>query len=148
MSRLGRWISEHLILVFALLVLLYMFTPVFVVILMSFNDPASRQSYSFDGFTWDNWLHPCGPYQLCSSVATSLEIGLTATIVATALGTLMAFAMVRHRFRGRGASNLLIFLPMAAPEIVVGSTLLALFVNAGIGGVLGCGPIFIAHGMV
>ena len=147
MSRLGRWISEHLILFFALLVLLYMFTPVFVVILMSFNDPASRQSYSFDGFTWDNWLHPCGPYQLCSSVATSLEIGLTATIVATALGTLMAFAMVRHRFRGRGASNLLIFLPMASPEIVLGSSLLALFVNAGFAGVLGFGTIFIAHVM-
>ncbi len=147
MTRLGRWIGEHLILFLAIIVLLYMFTPVFVVMLMSFNAPASRQSYSFDGFTWDNWLHPCGPYQLCSSVATSLEIGLTATLVATALGTLMAFAMVRHRFRGRGAANLLIFLPMASPEVVLGSSLLALFVNAGFAGVLGFWTIFIAHVM-
>ena len=101
MTRAGRWVGEHLILLLAVLVLLYMFTPVFVVILMSFNDPASRNSYEFDGFTLDNWLNPCGPFQLCSSVATSLQIGLLATLLATALGTLMAFAMVRHRFRGR-----------------------------------------------
>ncbi len=147
MTRAGRWVGEHLVLFAGLLVLLYMLVPVFVVGLMSFNDPASRQSYEFDGFTLDNWLNPCGPYQLCSSVATSLKIGLSATLVATLLGTLMAFAMVRHRFRGRGAANVLIFLPMASPEIVLGSSLLALFVAAGFAGVLGFWTIFLAHVM-
>ena len=142
-----RWFGDHLILFYALLVLLYMFVPVFVVILMSFNDPASRQSYEFDGFTWNNWLNVCGPYQMCSSVTTSLKIGLLATLVATILGTLMAFAMVRHRFRGRGIANVFIFLPMASPEIVLGSSLVALFVSTGFAGVLGFWTIFLAHVM-
>jgi spermidine/putrescine transport system permease protein len=77
----------------------------------------------------------------------SIRIGLAATLVATVLGSLMAFAMVRHRFRGRAATNLLIFLPMASPEIVMGSSLLALFVNAGFAGRLGFWTIFVAHVM-
>ena len=142
-----RWLADHLVLFYAMLVLLYMVLPVFVVILMSFNDPASRQSYQFDGFTWDNWTNICGPYQLCSSVVTSLKIGLLATLLATVLGTLMAFGMVRHKFRGRAVANIGIFLPMASPEIVLGSSLLALFVSAGLSGVLGFGTIFVAHVM-
>jgi spermidine/putrescine transport system permease protein len=142
-----RWLGRHAILLFALLVLLYMFLPVFVVMLMSFNQPASRLGYNFDGFTLDNWTNVCGPYQLCSSVWVSVRIGLAATLLATALGTLMAFAMVRHRFRGRASANLLIFLPMATPEIVLGSSLLALFVNQGLAGQLGFWTIFVAHVM-
>ena len=63
------------------------------------------------------------------------------------LGTLMAFAMSRHRFAGRNAANLFIFLPMASPEIVMGSSLLALFVSRGFGGELGFWTIFVAHVM-
>jgi spermidine/putrescine transport system permease protein len=144
-TRAGRWLADHLILLIGLLVLLYMFTPVFVVMLMSFNDPASRNSYSFDGFTLDNWRNICAPFGMCESVVTSLQIGLLATLLATLLGTLMAFAMVRHRFHGRGAANLFVFLPMATPEIVMGSSLLALFVNAGFAGILGFWTIFVAH---
>ncbi len=145
--RTRHWVADRLVLAYGLLVLLYMLLPVFVVVLMSFNDPVSRQSYEFDGFTLDNWTDICGPYQLCDSVATSVQIGLLATVVATALGTLMAFAMVRHRFRGRSVANLGIFLPMASPEIVMGSSLLALFVSAGFAGQLGFWTIFVAHVM-
>jgi spermidine/putrescine transport system permease protein len=145
MTHRGRWLGDHLILLVGLAVLLYMFTPVFVVMLMSFNDPASRNSYSFDGFTLDNWRNICAPFGMCESVVTSLQIGLLATLLATLLGTLMAFAMVRHRFHGRSAANLFVFLPMATPEIVMGSSLLALFVNAGVAGILGFWTIFIAH---
>jgi spermidine/putrescine transport system permease protein len=145
MSRAGRWLGEHLLLFLGLLVLLYMFVPVFVVILMSFNDPASRNSYTFDGFTLHNWQNICEPYQMCSSLGLSLRIGFFATLGATLLGTLMAFAMARHRFRGRGAASLFIFLPMATPEIVMGSSLLALFVSSGAAGILGFWTIFIAH---
>ena len=147
MLKVRNWLSRHVVLLFALLVLLYMFTPIFVVILMSFNDPASKLSYSFDGFTLWNWTHLCEDPQMCSAVGLSLRIAFLSTLVATVLGSLMAFAMVRHYFRGRGAANLLIFLPMASPEIVLGSSLLALFVNAGLGGQLGFWTIFIAHVM-
>jgi spermidine/putrescine transport system permease protein len=128
-----------------LLVIVYMFVPIFVVVLMSFNKPKSKLIYRFDSFTLDNWAHPCQAASMCGAVSRSIQIGLLATVVATILGTLMAFALVRHRFTGRSASNLLIFLPMASPEIVMGSSLLALFVAAGFGGQLGFWTILIAH---
>jgi spermidine/putrescine transport system permease protein len=146
LSRLGRWITEHLVLALGVLVLVYLYIPNVIVALMSFNDSSSsRNLYRFQSFTWNNWLHPCRPDGMCSAVTKSIEIGLLATVAATILGTLAAFALVRHRFRGRGAMNLVIFLPMASPEIVMGSSLLALFVAAGFGGQLGFWTILIAH---
>lgn len=142
---LRTWLGEHLILGIGFLVLLYMFAPIFIVVLMSFNDPASRIGYSFDGFTLDNWLNPCAPNGMCESVVLSVQIGLAATFGATVLGTLMAFALVRHRFRGRSVANVFTFLPMASPEIVMGSSLLALVVTAGFAGALGFWTILIAH---
>jgi spermidine/putrescine transport system permease protein len=146
-TGLRRWAGDHVIMVLALLVLLYLITPVFVVVLMSFNEPVGRVGYDFDGFTLENWTSPCEPFQLCSSVVTSIEIGFLATLLATLLGTLMAFAMIRHRFTGRATTNVFVFLPMASPEIVLGSSLLALFVNAGFAGQLGFRTIFVAHVM-
>jgi spermidine/putrescine transport system permease protein len=72
-------------------------------------------------------------------------VGLTSTVIATILGTLMAFALVRHSFRGRSSSNLLIFLPMATPEVVMGSSLLAMFVSVGADSALGFTTLVIAH---
>ncbi|CAB4715355.1 MAG: ABC transporter permease subunit [Actinobacteria bacterium] len=144
----GRWLREHLVLMLGLLVLVYTFVPIAVVVLMSFNAPRGRNAvYQFNGFTLDNWLNPCADADLCSALGVSIRVGLLATVVATALGTLAAFALVRHDFAGRSASNVLIFLPMAAPEIVMGSSLLALFVSAGFAGQLGFWTILIAHVM-
>ncbi|MBA2550526.1 MAG: ABC transporter permease [Nocardioidaceae bacterium] len=128
----------------ALLVLFYMFLPIMVVVLMSFDDTADV-AYQFNGFTLANWSDPCSSYGMCDAVAKSLQIGLLATVGATLLGTLMAFAMARHHFRGRSIANVGIFLPMASPEIVMGSSLLALFVSAGFAGQLGFATILIAH---
>jgi spermidine/putrescine transport system permease protein len=147
-QRVRRWIGEHLVMALGLLVLLYTFVPIAVVVLMSFNDNStSRNVYAFQKFTLDNWSHPFRPDGMQGSVILSIEIALLATLVATILGTLAAFALVRHRFAGRGAANLIIFLPMASPEIVMGSSLLALFVANGFGGHLGFWTIFIAHVM-
>jgi spermidine/putrescine transport system permease protein len=143
--RVGRWVGDHAVMAVAIVVLLYMFLPIFFVGLMSFNQPASRLSYSFDAFTLDNWTNPCAPSGMCSAVVKSLQIGFLATIGATVLGTLIAFALVRHRFRGRSATSLLIFLPMATPEVVMGSSLLALFSSAGLAGSLGFWSILVAH---
>ena len=149
MTTARRWIGNHLILGLGILVLAYTFVPIAIVVLMSFNDSSkSRNVYKFQEFTWDNWLHP-GSWAdgMADSVWLSIRIALLATVVATALGTLAAFALVRHRFAGRSAANLIIFLPMASPEIVMGSSLLALFVSAGFGGQLGFWTILIAHVM-
>lgn len=146
MTRVGRWVGSHLVLALGLLVLLYLYIPNMIVALMSFNDASrSRNLYRFQSFTWDNWAHPCAPMGMCESLRTSISIGLVATIAATVIGTLASFALVRHRFEGRSTMNLLIFLPMATPEIVMGSSLLALFVAAGQGGHLGFWTILIAH---
>jgi spermidine/putrescine transport system permease protein len=148
LARLGRWLTDHIVLTLGILVLVYMYIPNVIVALMSFNDSShSRNLYRFQSFTWDNWLHPCRPDGLCEAVGKSIEIGLLATMIATVLGTLAAFGLVRHRFRGRGPMNLVLFLPMASPEIVMGSSLLALFVAAGFGGRLGFWTILIAHVM-
>lgn len=143
LQRLGRLIADHLVLALGIAVLIYTFIPIAVVVLMSFSEPS--KAYVFNGFTLDNWLHPCASEGMCSAVVRSVEIGLLATVSATVLGTLIAFALVRHRFAGRTTANVLIFLPMAAPEIVMGSSLLALFVSAGFGGQLGFWTILIAH---
>jgi spermidine/putrescine transport system permease protein len=145
LQRTGRWITEHLVMFFGILVLIYMFIPIAIVVGMSFNTPPSRNLYAFGSFTTDNWRHPCEPEGMCHAVVTSLQIGLLATVGATILGTLAAFALVRHTFSGRSAANIVIFLPMASPEIVMGSSLLALFVAAGFGGKLGFWTILIAH---
>ena len=146
MNSFTRWISKSWVLVLGIAVIVYMYIPNMVVALMSFNDSSShRNLYAFQEFTWDNWLHPCAPAGMCHSVVVSIEIAFLATLVATALGSLAAFGLVRHRFVGRSGMNLLLFLPMATPEIVMGSSLLALFIAAGLGGQLGFWTILIAH---
>jgi spermidine/putrescine transport system permease protein len=144
----SRWIADHLVLFIGILVLVYIFVPIGYIFALSFNQPSGRSATaSFDGFTWDNWTTICEPDGLCDSLKLSFGVSITATILATILGTLMAFALVRHSFRGRSASNLVIFLPMATPEVVMGSSLLAMFVSAGFDSVLGFITVVIAHVM-
>jgi len=143
-SPLG-WLREHLVALVAGLVLLYLLLPNAVVVLFSLNQPEGRFNYTWQRFSLDAWLHPCAPSGLCSSLGLSLKIGLASTLAATVLGTLAAFALARHRFRGRSGANLLVFLPMATPEVVMGSSLLTLFVNLRLP--LGAGTILLAHVM-
>ena len=130
-----------------MLVMAYLMLPIAVVILFSFNSPEGRFNYVWQGFTFDNWLNWDAPIGLRESVQVSLEIAVISTLVATALGTLIALAIVRYHFRGRGASNLLVFLPMSTAEIVLGAALLALFLQQTGIFVRGFWTIFIAHVM-
>ncbi|MCI4064383.1 ABC transporter permease [Micromonospora sp. R77] len=143
--RISRWLADRWVMLVALLVLGYLSLPIVVVAGLSFNRPSSRLSYDFNEFTLDNWTHPCATSDMCDAVVRSVQIGFIATVVSTVLGTLMAFALVRHRFRGRAGINVLIFLPMATPELVMGTSLLALFVAAGVP--QGFWTIVIAHVM-
>jgi spermidine/putrescine transport system permease protein len=137
------WLREHIVPIVAALAFCYMLLPNVIVVLFSFNNPAGRYNYSWQEFSLDAWKDPCGPAGLCSSLGLSLRISLLATLLATALGTLAAFAMARHRYRGRSTSNVLVFLPMATPEVVMGSSLLTLFVSLQVP--LGATTILIAH---
>ncbi|ADL44531.1 ABC transporter permease [Micromonospora aurantiaca] len=145
MNGLRRWLADRWVMGVALLVLGYLTLPIMVVAGLSFNRPSSRLSYDFNEFTLDNWKQPCATSDMCDAVVRSMQIGLIATVVSTLLGTLMAFALVRHSFRGRSGLNGLIFLPMATPELVMGTSLLALFVAAGVP--QGFWTIVIAHVM-
>jgi spermidine/putrescine transport system permease protein len=138
-----RFVRRHLLTLYAILAFAYLLVPIGLVILFSFNNPTGRYNYTWQGFTLDHWRNWDGVPGLREAITLSLEIALLASIVATVLGTLIALALVRYGFRGRGGTNLLIFLPMATPEIVLGASLLTLFINLNV--FLGFGTILIAH---
>ena len=142
--RFNRWFSRNLIRIYAGLAFIYLFIPVAYTFAFSFNN-AGKSNLVWQGFTLNNWKNPCGAPQVCQAVANSLKIGLLATTIATVLGTMIAFAIGRNKFRGRSTTNLLIFLPMATPEVVLGASLLALFLNMRINP--GFWTIVIAHVM-
>lgn len=148
-GRAGAWrfVKRHALTVYAALAIVYLMLPIAVVILFSFNRPAGRFNYVWQEFTLDNWRNWDDVLGIRNAVVTSLEIGVLATLVAVVLGTLIALAIVRHDFRGRGATNVLVFLPMSTPEIVLGASLLTLFLNTTTVFTLGFWTIFIAHVM-
>ena len=125
------WIKQHLLAFAAGAVLIYLLIPNAVVALFSFNNPRGRYNYQWSEFSTQAWRNPCGTPGICEALGLSLRIGVIASLAATVLGTLIAFALGRHAFRGRALTNLLIFMPMATPEVVMGSSLLTLFVMAG-----------------
>jgi spermidine/putrescine transport system permease protein len=131
-QRVGDLLGRHWLVIVSGLVLLYLFIPIIVTVLFSFNDNLGRFNFTWQGFTLDHWRNACGVAGLCPAMMKSLQVAALATLVATVLGTLVAFALVRYRFRGRGPTNLALFLPMATPEIVLGTSLLALFLNLGV----------------
>ena len=139
-----KFVRRHLLTAYAILAFAYLLVPIAVVIAFSFNDPPGRYNYTWHGFTLDQWRNWDGVPALKDAMILSLEIALLASIVATVLGTLIALALVRYGFRGRGATNLLIFVPMATPEVVLAAALLTLFLNVTIV-TLGFGTILIAH---
>jgi spermidine/putrescine transport system permease protein len=145
MTATLRFVKHHVLTAYALLVFAYLLIPIAIVILFSFNNPKGRFNYTWQGFTLDNWRNWDAVPGLRSSIVVSLEVAALTSIAATALGTLIALALVRYRFRGRGTTNLLIFLPMSSPEIVLGASLLTLFLSGSVP--LGFGTILIAHVM-
>jgi spermidine/putrescine transport system permease protein len=144
-SRVGPLavVRRHVLTVYALLAFAYLLLPIGVVVMFSFNHPSGRFNYVWEGFTWDNWRHWDAVAGLRSAIELSLEVAAIASVASTALGTLIALALVRYRFRGRAPTNFLIFLPMSSPEIVLGASLLTLFLSMGFP--LGFWSIAIAH---
>ena len=139
-----KFVRQHLLTAYAILAFAYLLVPIAVVIAFSFNDPPGRYNYTWHGFTLDQWKNWDAVPALKDAMVFSLEIALLASVVATVLGTMIALALVRYGFRGRNATNLLIFVPMATPEVVLAASLLALFLNVTVF-TLGFGTILIAH---
>ncbi|MFR9795869.1 ABC transporter permease [Streptomyces sp. MS06] len=138
-----NWFKRHLVVIAGLGTLAYLLLPNVVVTVFSFNKPKSRFNYQWQQFSTDAWKDPCGVAGMCDSLSVSLQVAVYATLGATVLGTMIAFALVRYRFRARPVINSLIFLPMAMPEVVMAASLLTLFLN--MGAKLGFWTILIAH---
>jgi spermidine/putrescine transport system permease protein len=145
-TRAWRWLREHAVNIVGGLVVFYMLIPIAVILLFSFNDPQGRYNYTWVGFTFSHWSNAFGIPELNDALVTSLKLAVLATVISTAIGTLMAVALVRHQFFGRRASNFLIVIPMATPEVVMGAALLSFFLILGTPS-LGFETLLIAHVM-
>jgi len=142
-ATVWAFVRRHTLTVYSLLFFLYLLVPIAIVIVFSFNQPVGKFNYTWNKFTFDNWRYWNGVPGIQSAIVLSLEIALLASVIATILGTLIALALVRYGFRGRSVTNLLIFLPLSTPEIVMGASLLTLFLNLNF--VFGFWTILIAH---
>jgi len=147
LASIWRFVRRHVLTAYSILVFTYLLVPIAIVVLFSFNNPTGHFNYTWQGFTLDNWKNWDGVPGMRDAIVLSLELAAISAIAATALGTLIALALVRYRFRGRGGTNLLIFLPMSSPEIVLGASLLTLFLTMSHVFTLGFWTIFIAHVM-
>jgi spermidine/putrescine transport system permease protein len=142
---LGRALLDQSLNLYAALALIYLLAPIAIIVLFSFNDPVGRFNFTWQGFTLEHWKDPFGVPGLQEALVNSLQIAALSTVIATVLGTMMALALVRYQFRGRAPTNLFIFLPLATPEIVLGASLLSLFIAVGYS--TGFTTILIAHVM-
>jgi spermidine/putrescine transport system permease protein len=146
MTRAWNWLREHVIAIIGTLVVIYMLLPIAVIFVFSFNDPSGRYNFNWVGFTTKHWSNAFGIPELNEALLTSLKLAILATVISTIIGTLMALALVRHNFFGRRLANFLIVIPMATPEIVIGSALLSFFLIVGSFS-LGFETLLIAHVM-
>jgi spermidine/putrescine transport system permease protein len=132
LRRLTRGISRRALPAFTVLAIGYLLIPIVVMIIFSFNDYEGKFNFIWHGFTLKAWEQPLAWPGLPDAIRISLTIAALSTIGSTILGTMIGLALTRYRFRGRGLINGLIFLPMASPEIVLGASLLTLFINIGL----------------
>jgi len=141
--RAWSWFKEHVVLIIGLLALAYMLLPILIIAIFSFNDPQGKFNFEWVGFTTEYWTKPFAITGLTDALLVSLRLAFLTSIGATILGTLIAIALVRYQFFGRKATNLLIVIPMATPEIVIGASLLSMFLIYGAN--LGFTTLLIAH---
>jgi spermidine/putrescine transport system permease protein len=146
-GRAWAWLRRNTLPIYAGLAVAYMLIPIVVIAVFSFGDtPKDKLTFGLnDGFTLEYWRTIFSNSQLNEAFTTSLRLAALSTLISTAIGTLMAIALVRHRFWGRRATNLLIVIPMATPEVVIGASLLSMFIYYSFA--LGFTSLLIAHVM-
>jgi spermidine/putrescine transport system permease protein len=144
-ARAWKWLKQHAVIIYGGLAIAYMLIPIALIVVFSFNDPAGKFNFTWQGFTLSNWAHPFEISELTDALLLSLRLALLATVISTVLGTMIALALVRYDFFGRRASNYLIVIPTATPEVVLGASLLSMFLIYGLQ--LGFSTLLIAHVM-
>jgi spermidine/putrescine transport system permease protein len=138
-------LREHALNIYAALAIAYMLVPIALIAVFSFNDPVGKFNFTWNGFTTDHWASAFDIPQLTDAFFVSIKLALLATAISTVLGTLIALALVRYDFFGRRATNFLIVVPTATPEVVLGASLLSMFLIYGVQ--RGFGTLLIAHVM-
>ena len=146
-ARAWKWLRENAIVIYAVFAVLYLLVPLIVIAVFSFNDPAGKFNFTWEGFTLEHWENAFGIEELTDALVTSLELAALSTVISTALGTMIALALVRYEFFGRRTANFLIVIPLATPEIVIGASLLSLFLLVLGQSFLGFKSLLIAHVM-
>jgi spermidine/putrescine transport system permease protein len=127
-------------------VLVYLVSPIMLMILYSFNDSGFKKvSFRWLGFTLKWYPKVFDKPDLTDALKNSLIVAGVSTTIATVLGTMIALALVRYRFRGKATTDFVMFMNIAAPEIVLGASLLSLFITFGVPRALP--TIIIAHVM-
>ena len=143
-SRRGK-VATWALNVYAGLALLYLFLPILWIVAFSFNQPKGKFNIVWQEFTLDNWREPLKDEGLTDALFESLRIAAISTLIATVLGSLIAIALTRYRFQGSATLDFLLVLPLTTPEIVIGSSLAALFLDQGVE--RGLTTVIIAHVM-
>ena len=146
-ARAWAWLRHNALPIYAGLAVAYMLIPIVVIAVFSFGDtPKDKLTFTLDdGFTWEYWRTMFDIPELNEALGTSLRLAFFSTLISTAIGTAMAIALVRHRFHGKRLANLLIVIPMATPEVVIGASLLSMFIYYTFA--LGFTTLLIAHVM-
>jgi spermidine/putrescine transport system permease protein len=140
------WLRRHALSIYAGFAVAYMLIPIVVIAVFSFGEtPRDRLNFALGTFTFEYWQNAFSVTELNDAMLTSVQLAALSTMGATAIGTMMAIALVRYQFLGRRTSNLLIVLPMATPEIVIGASLLSMFIIYS--APLGFATLLIAHVM-
>jgi spermidine/putrescine transport system permease protein len=139
-----RGLTKFLLPTYVLLIFMFLMIPIAYTFVFSFND-SIKSNIIWRGFTFNNWLNVCAQQEVCTAFTNSIIIAVSATVAATVMGPMIAIALVRYYFRFRSATNLLLFLPLATPEVVMGAGLAAQFLD--FGWPKGMGTVIIAHTM-
>jgi len=140
------WWRGKILPTYTALVILYLITPILVMVAYSFNVSHARLpqvSFKWQGFTLQWYKEWNGIPGLLSAFTKTLMIAFSAASVAAVVGTLLALALVRYRFWGKGAQEQVMFMNIAAPEIVIGASLLGFFVTINLN--RGFSTLFLAH---
>ena len=139
MSR-ARW-QRALLATHAWAVYVFLYAPILVLVLYSFN--RSPRSAVWTGFTLDWYRRLLANRAILRAVENSLLVALATTAITTVAGTLVALALARFRFRGKGATQAALYLPVIVPEVVIGAALVTFFGVARLR--LSLGTVVIAH---
>jgi spermidine/putrescine transport system permease protein len=143
-ERTGVRARRLILPVYTWLVILYTIVPIAVMVVYSFNQaPNGRLTFHWTGFTTQWYQQAFDIADLTGALVHSLEVALASTIVSVLIGTPLALALARYRFRGKTTMDAVIFTDIAAPEVVVGASLLSLFISLNVP--RGLVTIFIAH---